>query len=200
MTIHAVGRSVILGVMLPVENFAELVREHLRRYPATADVEILGTELRDTGFRLGLIQNFVRRVCDWGGYAGIGGQILKNNSLAAIRGAIMEADGLLGAPTPDIVGALRRLNALHGLGSPSFASKHLRFLRPDLCPVFDGVLHDSLPYSFDPEGYGEIAEDCQGVSRILVSTGIINPVLREGSRWFVADVESALFVHFNGWV
>jgi hypothetical protein len=57
-----------------------------------------------------------------------------------------------------------------------------------------------LPYSYDPEGYGEIAADCQEISRILVSTGSINPILREGLPWFAADVESALFVHFNGWV
>jgi hypothetical protein len=57
-----------------------------------------------------------------------------------------------------------------------------------------------LPYSYDPEGYGEIAADCQEISRILVSTGSINPIRREGLPWFAADVESALFVHFNGWV
>jgi hypothetical protein len=200
MAIHAVGHSVILGVTLPIDNFADLASEHRRRFPQTVDVEFLGEQLRIAKFPAASIYEFVRAVCNWGGYAGIGGRIIKNNSLPAIRGALEDADQLLSATAPDLVGALRRMNSLHELGCPSFASKHLRFLRPDLCPVFDSVLRDALPYSFDPEGYGDFAADCREIARILEATGISNPWGRLKPAWFVADVESALFVHFNDWV
>jgi hypothetical protein len=47
--------------------------------------------------------------------------------------------------------ALAAVNQLCCLGRPSFASKHLRFLRPEHCPVLDSVLATTLGYRSSPE-------------------------------------------------
>ncbi|MBV8452034.1 MAG: hypothetical protein JOZ29_07125 [Deltaproteobacteria bacterium] len=125
---------------------------------------------------------------------------MKRNSLPALREGLCKANELLDKPTPEVQGALAHLNRLHSLGSPSFASKHLRFLRPDICPVLDSVLRDALPYSFDPEGYTAFAEDCRSIGEILTRQRAKNPWDRFDGAWFAADIEAALYVHFNGWV
>jgi hypothetical protein len=101
--------------------------------------------LRQADFPERDLEPFITAACNWGGYAGIGRRILNRNSLPALRDGLREANELLDKQTPDVEGALTRLNRLHSLGSPSFASKHLRFLRPDICPVLDSVLRDALP-------------------------------------------------------
>jgi len=87
------------------------------------------------------------------------------------------------------------MNVLNGLGSPSFASKHLRFLRPEVAPVFDSVLHKALPYSPDPTGYAEFGRDCTLLAEALTARGIPNAFQRKDARWFAADVEAALYAH-----
>jgi len=102
--------------------------------------------------------------------------------------------------SPPLLGrALEELNGLDGLGTPSFASKHLRFLRPLTCPVLDAILRDCLPYRFNPTGYAEFARDCTEVADALNARGVANPHPERPTRWFVADVEAALFAHARDW-
>lgn len=74
----------------------------------------------------------------------------------------------------------------------SFASKHLRFLRPDICPAFDSVLRQALPYRFDANGYSDFAQDSASLAHVLATNQIPNPY-RANGVWFVADVEAAIF-------
>ncbi len=76
----------------------------------------------------------------------------------------------------------------------SFASKHLRFLRPDICPVFDSYLHDALPYTLDASGYSDFANDCAWLAHQLGANQIPNPRQRAGGVWFAADVEGAIYM------
>jgi hypothetical protein len=199
MGIYEIGGEIVFGVALPIARFPALATEHARRFDTTGTVESLGEQLRRNDFPDAEIEIFITSVCAWGGYAGIGRRILNGNSLPAIRAALREANGFLDAPQPEVGGALARLNGLHSLGSPSFASKHLRFLRPDICPVMDSVLRDALPYSFDRDGYADFARDCGSLAGLLKRQGAINPWRRADGVWFTADVEAALYVHFSGW-
>jgi hypothetical protein len=199
MAIYRIGAGVVLGVSLPLERFSAFATEHRRRFDATGSVEALGQRFRQSDFQESDLEPFITAVCAWGGYAGIGRRILNRNSSRALCGALRDASALLSRAEPDVEGALARLNNLHSLGSPSFASKHLRFLRPDICPVLDSVLRDALPYAFDPEGYAIFAEDCRSIGATLQIEGADNPWQRAGGAWFAADVEAALYVHFNGW-
>jgi hypothetical protein len=199
MTIYAVEENVVLGVSLPLAHFSAFAEEHKRRFPNTESVESQGALLVQADFPESAIAPFITAVCNWGGYAGIGKRILIRNTPAALRDGLHEANALLKGPTPDLEGALTRLNRLHSLGSPSFASKHLRFLRPDICPVLDSILRDALPYSFDADGYAAFAADCISIAAMLKRQHAVSPWNGRNGSWFAADVEAALYVHFNGW-
>jgi hypothetical protein len=199
MTVFRINEGVMLGTTIPLDRFPTLIAEHVRRYPDTDRVERIGIGLAADGFTPKTVVEFVTEVCRWGGYAGIGGRVLRNNEPDVILRSLQEALGHLNEHPPRFSLALACVNRLYGLGSPSFASKHLRFLRPEICPVYDAVLRDALPYPFDPDGYEEFAQDCQTIARYLREAQI-NPAPREDDGWYAADVEAALFVHVNQWV
>jgi hypothetical protein len=100
----------------------------------------------------------------------------------------------LASRKPDYKFALREIRRLRFLGL-SFASKHLRLLRPDVCPVLDSVLSEHLGYPLNVAGYKRFSDDCLRLSGWLHECKVHNPILREDGRWFAADVEMALSVH-----
>jgi hypothetical protein len=70
-----------------------------------------------------------------GGYPGISGRVLRHNTPADIRNALLNAGAYLLAAEPDLVKAMAAVNGVKGLGSPSFASKHLtKVLAPATVP------------------------------------------------------------------
>ena len=179
------------NVPIPLKDFSRLLSEHLQGNPDTTRTEFLGDELAQTDFPANKIPEFVKYVCKWGGYPGIGGRILKRNTHSDIAEALKSAWASLAVGK--LASALAHVNQLSGLGGVSFASKHLRFLRPDICPVFDSILHEVLPYPFDASGYATFARDCSLLPKLLAENQIVNPKHREGRVWFVADVEGAIF-------
>jgi len=160
-------------------------------YPKTPHIESLGADLIASNFKGEAVIAFVKAVCSWGGYPGIGARVLKRNDLNSISAALMEAHGHIVSKPPAMDMALATLNALSGLGTPSFASKHLRFLHPEFCPVFDSMLQQALPYSFDHRGFAAFAQDCFQIAGRLTEASIPNPRERPEGRWFAADVESS---------
>ena len=185
-------RRAYFGIEVPLDQFERLGRAHLKAYPRTPSVEEQGRLLLERGFREADAKAFVRAVCDWGGYSGISGRVLNRNSPSAICSSLKKAVQRLEAEPPDCAAALSDVNALKGLGTPSFASKHLRFIRPTLCPVFDSLLQEALPYSFDAQGYAAFAQDCRGLASALENANVPNPRRR---AWLVADVEAALYAY-----
>lgn len=65
-------------------------------------------------------------------------------------------------------------------------------MRPELCPVFDSLLQEALPYPFDPHGYAMFSRDCNTLSQALIQAKVSNPRERE---WLAADVEAALYAY-----
>jgi len=186
------------GLRLPYEAMSELVVQHRRENPKTSELEDKGKALVQEGFARASAVQFVRSVCGWGGYDGIAGRVLKRNSHANLADALRRAwEALRRDPSAPEV-ALTYMNGLRSLGTPSFASKHLRFLCPEYCPVFDSLLQQALPYSFDAQGYGDFARDCRRLAEELVSKGVPGPAYRPSMRWYAADVEAALYMHVKG--
>ena len=180
------------GIEVGLDQFDRLGRAHLNAYPRTPTVEAQGRLFVEQGFREADAKAFVRAVCDWGGYSGISGRVLSRNSSTLICSSLKRAVERLDAKPADFATALHEVNAIKGLGTPSFASKHLRFMRPQLCPVFDSLLQEALPYSFDARGYAAFAQDCKSLADALAQANVPNPRERE---WLVADVEAALYAH-----
>jgi hypothetical protein len=189
---------VFFGIEVPLDDFARLGEAHRRSFPDTLQVEARGRHLIEQDFPEADTRAFVSAVCKWGKHPGISGRVLKHNNISAIRSALREALAHLENGGAGLASALGRVNTLKHLGTPSFASKHLRFLRPDLCPVFDSLLREALPYPFDPEGYAVFARDCSALAAALVQRAVRNPYAREAGQWFVADVEAALYAQVKG--
>ena len=143
------------------------------------------------------MDDFVTRVCEWGGKQGIRilSRVLKHNTDAEIADALRGASS--GLAQGQLVDALTQVDKLRFL-DVSFASKFLRFLRPDICPVFDSYLHDALRYTLDPSGYSDFASDRAWLANQLVANQIPNPRQRACGAWFVADVEGAIYMLATG--
>lgn len=198
MPAQVTTNGVILGnVTVPFAEFSRLVERHLRRYRDTPDLETEGARLRSADFAEQQLESFVRHVCTWGGYPGIGGRIINQNSTANISKCFRSAMTKLESDVPDISNALQEVNRIRGLGTPSFASKHLRFLRPDICPILDSIVSTQLSYPFNRHGYHALANDCAKIAASLQYNQVENPRHRDGNKWYISDVEMAIFSYLN---
>jgi hypothetical protein len=195
MPLFSIHQSAIFGTSIPLSSFPRLLEAHQSKYQTTRSIEEQGAALVQSDFTNSSIKDFVMAVCDWGGYSGIGGRILKRNNVIQIASALRAAFQGLEGEKPDFINSMAALNALNSLGTPSFSSKHLRFLRPDICPVFDSLLQEALPYSFDVSGFAQFADDCAFLAEKLSEHGVNNPSHRPTGKWFVADVEAAIFAY-----
>jgi hypothetical protein len=195
MPLFITQEAAVFGTSIPLSDFAPLLAAHRAKYQSTLDIEKMGVELQLANFPAKAVQDFVTAVCTWGGYAGISGRILNRNSLETIANALRGAVNQLNADNPNVAGALTCINALNSLGTPSFASKHLRFLRPDICPVFDSLLQEALPYSFDSTGYAQFSKDCLSLAKTLTQQKNSAAQDRAMGVWYAADVESAIFAY-----
>ena len=192
------GRVVFTNAMLPLQDFPHLVETHLSRISHTIQLETAGKQLAASDFPKVELEGFILRVCTWGGYAGIAGRVFNQNDPRHIRHQFIQAASFLNGTSTDIQGALESLNQIRQLGTPSFASKHLRFLRPDICPVLDSK-NVTLGYSFNPKGYRQFAQDCARIAHALEVHAIENPIKRPHRTWFVGDIDMAIFAHLNKW-
>lgn len=180
----------VANVKIASTDFPDLARLHRSKYCGTAETEEEGAALVRSGFAHAETRNFVRAVCRWGGHAGIAGRVLKDNTLTKIAGAFSEAHGL--ASRGCIEEGLISIMQLKQLGTTSFASKHLRFIQPEMAVVLDSVIRDKLGYAMNAAGYRLLLDTCAHAVTALNELGIHNP-LRVGGVWYVSDVEAALF-------
>jgi len=197
-------------VFIPHGDFPALLTAHLDQTSkkpdgtiapyGTVPLESRGDALRRSNpMNWADLKAFIKDVCSWGDYAGISGRVLKttNNARAKIEGKVGEAILRLSSTPPDIVGALRSMMEIKGLGV-SFASKHLRFLFPEHCPVLDSILSNRLFYELTADDYGKFAAACNGMADELNSAQI--PTSFPGqSTWRPSDVEAALYAWVNEW-
>lgn len=195
MYLQQTESSIIIGPKFELTDFPILIQRHIEEFPGVPALEKLAVALVQVNFEFPQMENYIREVCRWGNFAGVGGRVIRNNEPQEIIDAFVEAHNYLIVDVPNVASALLRLNQLHSLGTPSFASKHLRFMKPELCPVYDSILTDKLPYAFTPLGYASFSKDCQVISNKLNAAAIGNPS-RESSLWLAADVEAAMFASF----
>ncbi len=185
--------------ILSFEQIADLAARYDIRVAKTRKREHEGAALEKNAFPPKELNRFIRKVCAWGGYTGIAGRVLRNNTSNRIHTQFLAAQKAMQDDRHDVASALAALNVLHGLGRPSFASKHLRLIWPRWCPVLDRFIRYGLDYAYDPEGYRHFANDCAMLAQALSKAGIQNPIHRDDGSWFVADVEAAIYTHLRGW-
>jgi len=193
MPVQVFNGNAYFAIPMPLADFPQLLTDFLNENPDTPQIETLAAQLAQSNFPAHSMDDFVTRVCEWGGQQGIRilSRILRHNTDTEIADALRNAFSSLGQG--HLVDALTYVDKLRFL-DVSFASKHLRFLRPDICPVFDSYLHDALPYTLDASGYSDFANDCAWLARQLGANQIPNPRQRAGGVWFAADVEGAIYI------
>ena len=160
-------------------------------------LELQAVSLRQADFPEEALKCFIQSVCRWGRRAGIATLVINNNAPLLIRQQFQRAiDGLNNV---NLVTALSEINRIRYLGRPSFASKHLRFLRPEICPILDSLVSRNLFYDYTREGYQQLSGDYGILIRALQLNGIGNPINREGGNWFAADIDMAIFAFLKEW-
>src|SRR5713226_6520946 len=190
-------------VIIPHAEFPSLLNAHLNRNPGpkgTVALENRGHALRTSApMKWADLEAFIKDACRWGDYAGISGRVLKSktNARAKIEGKVGDAILRLSATPPDLVGALKTMTEIKGLGV-SFASKHLRFLFPEYCPVLDSILSGRLFYELSVDGYRSFAAACKRMAAELNSAKI-DTTFPGQSGWRPSDVEAALYAWINEW-
>jgi len=182
----------VAGASLEPATFPGLVGRHPRLEQALG-LEAQAQRLLALDFSEGQLADFIRAVCRWGGRPKTAEWVLGGNPWPELQRRFERAIDALMGDTPNLQFALRQLTKIRYLGA-SFASKHLRLLRPDLCPVLDGLLSEHLDYPLNARGYRRFARDCRRVAEALEQHKVSNPVPRPSGVWFVADVEMALYV------
>jgi hypothetical protein len=171
-------------------HFPDRIQRHRLEFPDVDLLEHIAVELAQAGFPAPASLRFVRQVCRWGGYYGIAARVRNANQPEAISAAFQNAFELIG--NGDLVGALVAVNALDGLGRPSFASKFIRFLAPQLAAILDQVIHRHTGFPLSADGYGQLIQACQHIATQLAEAGVVNPVRSDG-RWYIADIEAAFY-------
>lgn len=173
--------------------FIDRLQRHRREFLESASLEIVAAQLAEDDFQGSA--RFLRQVCRWGGYYGIAARVLKTNSGDAIRAAFCGAHRQL--EREDALAALSEINRIRGLGRPSFASKFLRFMRPQSAAILDGLISQATGFELNAQGYANLLRACHGAAAHLADVGVPCPDRPKG-RWYVADVEAALYADVVG--
>jgi hypothetical protein len=183
-----------MGAPLLPSSFPDLIQQHPQGVEVALALEAKGRTLSSGNLSRKRLSDFIQSVCEWGGYPKTAERLVQGNPWASIREQFGRAIAALEGKRPNVRFAVRELCRLRYL-AVSFASKHLRFLKPEVCPVLDGILSQKLGYPLNPRGYGRFSSDCQQVADVLQEAQVENPFSREAGAWFAAEVEMALYVH-----
>lgn len=140
------------------------------------------------------LKRWIGQVCSWGGYPRTAERLFQANTFREIQRRFQQAWDLLDRERPLLQPAARELTHLRHLGL-SFASKHLRLLRPAFCPILDSLLSEALGYPATSKGYRHFAQACHKAADRLEVLGVENPVGRPTGAWYAADVEMGLYVY-----
>jgi hypothetical protein len=187
------GESVVWwNYTLDLNSFTALLRMFASDEPTTRDVEKLAAEIAANDFPPDQVNEFVGKVCEWGGYPGIATRIRNNNQSSELADQLRHAYGVAVNGVGSIVEALAIIQKVRGLGGVSFASKHLKFLVPDRAVVLDSVISEELGYATNRVGFGAFLTDCFVILDELKRRNI--SYNGWGSMgWRISDVEMAIF-------
>jgi len=191
--------------------------QHLLRVENTREIEDYGKWLvQNENITIENWLDFSQQVCQWGGKTGsrVFGQIKKNNP-EIVKSSFEEVKSLLKDDLISVHEVFNALKPINGLGSYSYASKHLRFLAPKRFPVFDSLIKKELqekhPRRLDRvliETYFNICTQMAAElnnNNIRIGDDIIDcheldkKVIDDNKQWTPADVDMAHFAAIKKW-
>ncbi|TDX99329.1 hypothetical protein [Thiohalophilus thiocyanatoxydans] len=122
---------------------------------------------------------FSECVCDWGRGQRVWANLNRHHSSSVLGQLLSKWLLSVKARYGDLYAITLGTN-IKGLGV-SFASKHLRHLKPEKFPVLDSVLHQGLGYALNSAGYNLLISD---LSRLKNENSL---------PYRIADIESGIF-------
>lgn len=191
----------LLNITKNLSDFSSLVELHLKTVPGTRELETKGQELIAAGLTESLLRDFIDAVHSWSGSFRNYYKVIEDAKVAYFQNALQA----LSVTLPMVERALSSLLEIDGLGI-SYGSKHLRFLRPEFCPILDNVVWEEFKYSWNPIGYRMLQSDVMRAAKHLEENNIANPMNRSNGCWFAGDVDMAIFACLQhkakkpGWV
>lgn len=188
------GRLHFTRLSLELSELPTLFERFITPRPAsqdsrTPDIEKFAASVIVSGFPAEDTQTLIRRICHWGGYAGVAGRVLRDNGPSILHDHLTSATAMVNKG--DVGGALDRLQKIKGLGL-SFAPKHLKFLAPDRAVVLDSIISSNLGYPMTRPGYEAFLADCQTILHMARQAGVAYPGWGPNG-WRVSDIEMAIF-------
>lgn len=193
MTVSDVGLR-ILGKKRTWRQVADISSDWIQNGSSTLEVESLGRKLRGSKqVTSAQVDSFIRSVCDWGGGSRVYGRLqqLNRENPAQVASGFREIIALLRDKNVDRAEALITMNRIKGLGSPSYASKHLRMLKPEQFVVLDSWIHNKLEVPLNPASYKDFCTACEDAATIMNEHSKIPCPFAKA--WRAADVEVAIF-------
>lgn len=188
MAVHAIdGKLRFDPFELDPHEIPTLLAKHAGTSNEAPDLEAQAADLRTKGFPPSESRQFVVRVCRWGkGHRLIPRITTEDREIAdALRRADLEAE------QGHVSKAVKLVMKIRGLGQ-SFASKQLRFLRPDEAVILDSIIRGRLGYRETPEGYDAFLADCR---TILAHVQALENVRRpHGEPLRICDIETAIYM------
>lgn len=181
-------------IPLPPKNeYEKLIVEFHKVNVLTEKLENMGGEyFLKKNLLWSEVKEFIQSVTAWGGVERARGKIFNGDYNNTITNRFQQA--VVHLHNKDIDKALEVLTKIDGFGL-SVATKHLRFLFPQECPVLDSILRAKLGYSEDIIGYKELRADLEEIRKQLQKN---NPLRKEiGGKWFLADIEACIFQYFR---
>jgi len=139
------------------------------------------------GYALENSMRFATGVILWGGGHRFSGRFQAKNAAEEVAAALEKSVDL--TDQGHAGEAVEVVQQLEQLGQ-SFASKIVRFLRPEKAVILDSIIRNALGYAESTEGYEEFLADCRTIRDDAKDT---NPGLR------VCDVEAAIFAKIQGY-
>jgi hypothetical protein len=160
--------------------------------------------------------DFSKQVCQWGGKTGnrVFGQIIKNDP-KVIKASFEKVKSLLENDHSPIQEVFNALKPIKGLGSYSYASKHLRFLAPERFSVFDSLIKQIIQKTY--QGFSDrmlmktyfsmCTQKAAELNREKILLGdditdcreLAKKVLNDNKLWTPADVDMAHFAAIKKW-
>jgi hypothetical protein len=183
----------LLEITDHLSDFSELTARHMRAVPETRSLEAQAAGVMQAGFPEPLLGEFITAVHRWGGSSRQLPRVLRSAQPGHFKRAVRALEEF----PPDIESAILAVTAMDGLGI-SFASKHLRLLRPDLCPVLDSRVRAYFKYRKDAAGYCRLQKDAINAAHALERAGVFNPMQRPDGRWYAADIDMAVYAFIKG--
>ncbi|WP_342637100.1 hypothetical protein [Thioclava nitratireducens] len=169
------------------QEIPALLQAHRTKWEPPQRLEARGEALIAADFPSDEAVQFAYDVIRWGKGHRFVDRFKTQNSPDSVSRALRQSVKL--ADRGNVAEGVEEIRKLSWI-SQSFASKIVRFLRPNAAVILDSVIRNALGYAETKDGYNAFLRDCE---EMLAAVADDYPQLR------VCDIEAAIFAKLQGY-